>query len=327
MPVLESRENFDVKRFVIKSKSLRGNSPKDPTRREIVVLERNVKDNTPSLVGLAGFFGSSASFLNRSYSGRDFFRVMNRISEKRTSSFLIVLPDTMTSFYGNQYVNSTAVGNYEDFIIKDVVEFIEEKYGKRKIGLFGKSSGGFGSYNLASRYPDIFGGFIDVSGDSGFEYCYIKDFPAAISKLGSMSPEKFLRYFNEKPRPDTSDQGTMNTIAMAAFYSPNKKSGLGLDLPFDLRSHKLRNDVWNRWLVLDPLRNLEERLDNLKDEKVILQVGRKDEFSINIGMKGMSRLLDKNKVKHEYKEYDEGHFGIEYLYEESIPSLISALMD
>ena len=41
--------------------------------------------------------------------------------------------------------------------------------------------------------------------------------------------------------------------------------------------------------------------------------------------KGMSELMNKHKVKHDYKEFDEGHFGLEYLYEESIPSLINAL--
>jgi len=117
----------------------------------------------------------------------------------------------------------------------------------------------------------------------------------------------------------------MNVLAMAAFYSPNSKSKIGFDLPFDLKYHTFRQDVWNRWLLLDPLRNLENRLDSLRQQKVILQVGNRDEFSINIGMKGMSELMNKHKVKHDYKEFDEGHFGLEYLYEESIPSLINAL--
>jgi pimeloyl-ACP methyl ester carboxylesterase len=325
MPVLEKKDHFDVKKFVLNGRSLSGNFLKDPMNREIIVLERNVKESTPALIGLAGFFGSSVSFLNRSYMGHDFFRVLNSISINGTNSFLIVLPDTMTSYNGNQFINSSAVGNYEDFIVRDVVNFINKKYGRRKMGLFGKSSGGFGSYTLASKHPEVFGGFIDVSGDSGFEYCYLHDFPSAISRLRKTNAEKFIKDFNDKPRPDNSDLGVMNTLAMAAFYSPNKKEKIGFDLPFDTEFSSLRQEVWNRWLLLDPLRNMEERLENLRQEKVILQVGKKDEFSINIGMSGMSKKLKKNGVKHEYKEYEEGHFGIEYLYEDSIPSLISAL--
>ncbi len=325
MPVTLGRERFEVKKLEIVGKSLKGNTLKDPAKREIIVLERNVKESTPALIGLAGFFGSSNSFLNRSYTGHDFFRALETISEKKSSSFLILLPDTMTSYYGNQFVNSSAVGNYEDFIVNDVVGLIKRKYGNRKIGLFGKSSGGFGSYNLATKHPDVFGGFVDVSGDSGFEYCYVRDFAAVITKLGKMNPQEFLKYFDKKPHPDNLDFGVMNVLAMAAFYSPNNKSKFGFDLPFDLKYHTFRQDVWNRWLLLDPLRNLENRLDSLRQQKVILQVGNRDEFSINIGMKGMSELMNKHKVKHDYKEFDEGHFGLEYLYEESIPSLINAL--
>ncbi len=327
MPILEKEDRFTIKRLAIKGRSLVGNALKDPVERQVLVLERDVKESTPALIGLAGFFGSSESFLNRSYMGHDFLRVLNEMSSKKSKSFLIVLPETMTSFYGNQYINSSAVGNYEDFIVKDVVNFINRIYGKRKLGIFGKSSGGFGSYNLASTHPEIFDGFVDVSGDSGFEYCYMHEFPTVISKLDTIGPEKFLRYFKEKPHPESSDFGVMNALAMAAFYSPNDRTRLGFDLPFNLKYHTLREDVWERWLALDPLRNLESRLDALSQQKVILQVGKRDEFFINVGMKGMSELMEKHKVRHEYKEYNEGHFGIEYLYEESLPSLIKALQD
>jgi len=89
---------------------------------------------------------------------------------------MIAIPDSMTSLGGNQFINSEAVGNYEDFIIKDVVGWIKHDFGKRKIGIFGKSSCGFGAYNLTVKNPETFSGFVDVSGDSAFEYCYIKRF-------------------------------------------------------------------------------------------------------------------------------------------------------
>ncbi len=327
MDSMESGKYFKVSKFRIHAKSLEKNPLKDQSEREVTVIERNVRDGTPALIGLAGFFGSSRSFLNRYYSGRDFITVLENISRKKADSFLIVLPDTITSFFGNQYLNSTAVGNYEDFIVKDVVDFISREYGKRNIGLFGKSSGGFGAYNLASSHPDVFRGFLDVSGDSGFEYCYIKDFPSAIMKLEEMNPRKFLKYFREKPHPDSSDMGIMNTIAMSAFYSPNPESELGFDLPFDPRRNLLDEATWARWLELDPLRNIENRLEGLRDQVVILQVGKRDEFSINIGMKGMSNILTANKIRHRYREYDEGHFGIEYFYEYSIPLLTEGLKD
>lgn len=319
-------KEFTIRKYSIKSKSLLNNFPKDPVKRDIITIERNIRDDTPALIGLAGFFGSSQNFLNHSYLGHDFLSVLRNISVTgKIGSFLIILPDTMTSYFGNQYINSTAVGNYEDFISKDVVQFIKEKFGNKKIGLFGKSSGGFGSYTLGARHPEKFSGFIDVAGDSGFEYCYLRDFPAAISELSSKTPGKFMKDFANNPHPNHSELNTMNVIAMSAFYSPNRASKLGFDFPFDQRYHTLDQQVWERWLTLDPLRNVEEFRESLSDEKIILQVGRRDEFSINIGMNGLSKKMDKLGITHSYKEYDEGHMGIDYLYEESLPILIKAL--
>lgn len=319
---------FEIKRIRVKSKSLSDNLLHDPIEREIILLEREVNEGTPILIGLAGFYGSSDSFLQTRYTGLDFQRTLNQMIKKTgIKSFIIALPDTMNSYYGNQYINSIAVGNYEDFIVKDVLNALWKRYGKRKVGVFGKSSGGFGSYTLTVRHPEIFDGFVDVSGDSGFEYCYIKDFPSTIAELSRTGLTRFLKEFKKKPHPNVSELTTMNMIAMSAFYSPNDKSALKFDLPFDLRTYKLNDEVWKKWLDLDPLRNINLHLNDLKDKKIILQVGRKDEFSINVGIRGMSRILSKNHISHTYKDYDEGHFGIEYLYEYSLSSLISSLME
>lgn len=64
----------------------------------------------------------------------------------------------------------------------------------------------------------------------------------------------------------------------------------------------------------------------LKKMKIILQTGSRDEFSINIGMRGLSNILHDNGVDHQFMEYDAGHFGIDYFYEESLPELINGLI-
>lgn len=326
--MIYNSKSFKIEQIKIRARTLTGNFLKDKSERELIILERNAKESTPILIGLAGFFGSSESFIQTRYIGYDFLKVLNGIVKKKNiGSFIIALPDTMTSYYGNQYLNSIAVGDYEDFITKDVVRTLQKKYGKRRMGIFGKSSGGFGSYTLSVRHPEIFEGFIDLSGDSGFEYCYMKDFPIALTQISQRGISGFINYFRKKPHPDNSDLTTMSTIAMSAFYSPDKKSELRVTLPFDLTTFKVDQGVWEKWLKFDPMRNAETYLDSLRNEKVILQVGRKDEFFINVGMKGLSKILKKNKIQHDYRVYDEGHFGIEYLYEESLPSLINHLSE
>ena len=61
-------------------------------------------------------------------------------------------------------------GNFEQYLVHDVVPAVDAAYrtipaaGSR--GLFGFSSGGFGSWNVGSRNPDTFGALAMLSGDS-----------------------------------------------------------------------------------------------------------------------------------------------------------------
>lgn len=298
----------------------------DPFTRTVNTIECRVNEHSPILIGLAGFYGTGDSFLNRSYTSRDFLSVLSKIASRSTDiSFIIVLPDTMTAMRGNQYVNSPAVGMYEDFLTKDLIPELFSRYGKRKLGLFGKSSGGFGSYTLTIRHPEIFDGFIDVSGDAAFEYCYLKDFPKAINVLSKTEVSSFLRKFRRKPNPGNDDLLVNSILAMSAFYSPNLRNKDGFDLPFDPKTSIIDDAVWAKWLEFDPARNVMANIESLKGKSITLQTGMRDEFSTNLGMKQIHLALDKENVAHDYREYEAGHFGIDFMYEHSIPRLIREL--
>ncbi len=315
-----------IEKEVIHAKSLENNKPGDPVEREILIISNNYNESSPLLVGIAGFYGTSFNFLNRSYSSQDFLTTLEKISKQNPDiSYIMALPDTMTYYYGNQYLNSSAVGNYEDFIVYDLMNFLKEKFGDRKTGIFGKSSGGFGAYNLTMRHPEVFSGFIDVSGDSLFEYCYLKDFPGAIDIFRNLDPEKFLQDFRSKEYHSNQELNAMEVIAMSSFYSPNAGSTYGFDLPFNIESGEIRYDVWNRWLDVDPARTIVRFAHRLKGKKIILQVGKRDEFTLNIGISSMHHTLKIQQVEHTYHEYDTGHFSIDFLYQYSIPELVGFL--
>jgi S-formylglutathione hydrolase FrmB len=321
-------KNIVIKNEKIASESLRGNALEDPAEREVIFIDCNATDSSPVLIGLAGFFGSARNFLNRSYSNQDFLSTLENILGRNPDlSFSVVLPDTMTLLGGNQYLNSPAVGNYEDSIAKEIVDLIRSRYGKRKIGLFGKSSGGFGSYTLTARNPSIFSGFIDVSGDSAFEYCYMRDFPAAIEIVSKSGIAAFLKDFRSRPTHSHKEMDAINIIAMSAFYSPGHGYEMGIELPFETETGILRGDVWKKWKKMDPVENVTEFASGLTGKTILLQAGLKDEFAINIGIRALSRRMDKLGIKNRLMEYDEGHFSIEYLYEDSIPLLVRGLSE
>jgi enterochelin esterase family protein len=93
----------------------------------------------------------------------------------------------------------------------------------------------------------------------------------------------------------------INTLAMASCYSPNPKSPLGFDLPFDERTGELREDVWRRWLAWDPVHIIDRYARNLRKLSLLyLDCGTRDEF------------------RHVVEEFDDGHMNIPYRYDRSL---------
>jgi enterochelin esterase family protein len=41
---------------------------------------------------------------------------------------IAVLPDCFTRYGGSQYVNSSATGNYEDYLTEEIIPFVDEQF-------------------------------------------------------------------------------------------------------------------------------------------------------------------------------------------------------
>jgi pimeloyl-ACP methyl ester carboxylesterase len=302
----------------ISAKSLIGNPLGDEHERKLIIIENRVTSKTPILIGLPGFFGSGNNFLNKSYTSFDFTDLLGKLHEEY--GFIIVLPDTMTKFGGNQFVDSTAVGNYKSFIAKDLVSYIGELYGNRDIYLFGKSSGGFGAISITMDYPDIFHGFIDISGDSYFPYCYMPDFATAYLEINGETPEAFIEKYQQEFIHTQNELTAYNVLAMAASYSPEGKK---IRLPFSIDTGEIIPEIWDRWLEFDPVNRIRNEIEKLRGKKIILQTGIKDEYKINIGMNMLHKIMEKNGTNHYYKEYPSGHFNTNYFYTDSFPEILN----
>jgi pimeloyl-ACP methyl ester carboxylesterase len=298
-------------------KALKNNPLGDPYIRKIITVENMVKESTPVLIGLPGFFGSGNSFLNRSYTSTDFIDVITKLQDE--FGFIIVLPDTMTKFGGNQFVDSSAIGDYETYITRDLLKYIKSKYGDRDIFLFGKSSGGFGSISLALGHPELYKGFIDISGDSYFPYCYMPDFSTAYMETRESGIDEFINTYRKSLTHTQNQITAYNVIAMAGFYSPDRT---GIKLPFSDETGELIPEIWERWLKFDPVNRLKDEMEHLMGKKIILQTGNHDEFRINIGMNIIHHTLEKNRINHTYKEYSAGHFNTNYFYLDSFPEIL-----
>jgi enterochelin esterase family protein len=232
---------------------------------------------------------------------------------------IVVLPDCFTKYGGSQYINSTATGNYEDYITDEIVLFVDENFrtikDKNSRAVTGKSSGGYGAMIMAMRHNDLFGLATTMAGDCYFEMCYKPDFKKAFKAIDGNPLKLIEKFYDEETKKEKSDFDGLNIIGMSACYSPNAESEWGFDLPFDLKTGEIREDVWKRWLANDPVYLVENSVENLKSLKLFfIDAGTSDEFALDIGAKILVDRLKKQAIPHKHEEFDGGHFNINHRY-------------
>ena len=320
--VLNMRHDSDV---------LKSNPLGDPHIRDLYVYLPPGYDESdsayPTVYCLTGFTGRGKMLLNDNAFTPNLPERMDKLIAAGTvEPMILVMPNCFTYYGGSQYINSTATGRYEDYLIEEIVPFVDENFrtinDRASRAVMGKSSGGYGSLIMGIRHADVFGLVCSTAGDAYFEYCYPMDFAKAFRTIKG-DPKKFMREFWATEKQSKDDHAALNTIGMAACYSPK---GTDFDLPFDLATGELRDEVWKRWLEHDPVRLADKYAENLRSLKLLyLDAGTRDEFNLDIGAKVLSARLNELDVPHIHEEFDDGHFNISYRYDRSLELISQSL--
>jgi S-formylglutathione hydrolase FrmB len=306
------------------SECLKENPLGDPFVRELCVyLPPNYdesNENFPTVYCLTGFTGRGKMLLNdNAFSPNLAQRMDSLIAAKSIKPMIIVMPDCFTKFGGSQYINSTATGNYEDYLTNEIVNFIDTNFrtinDKNSRAAMGKSSGGYGALICGIRHADKFGLISSISGDAYFELCYMSDFAKAFRGIRG-NPAKFIERFLGSEKQSKNDFPALNILGMSSCYSPN---GSEFDLPFDLETGEILEEIWAKWLAHDPVRLVENSVENLKSLRLLrLDAGSRDEFALDLGARILSKKLTSFGITHIHDEFDDGHFNISYRYNRSL---------
>ena len=322
----------------IDAPSLRGNPLGDPPRRPLLVYlppgYDGASDRYPVACFLHGFTGSAAGWTNvQAFAPTVPERLDALVASGAVPPAIGVFPDGWTGLGGTQWIDAPAVVDYQSYLARDLVAFLDGRYrtvrGPRARALLGKSSGGYGALAMGRDRPDVFGHLACHAGDAGFEYCYLPDFPrAAASLLGTDAAgwlaEAKRRAAETRLRPD--DHPTLNVIAMAAHYSPRAGEPLGLELPFEPGTARLRPAVWARWLDQDPARFVPAALASFRRlSSVFLDCGTRDEFNLRWGARMVAEALGGAGVELRHDEFEDGHRDINYRYQASLSFLLPRL--
>lgn len=256
------------------SEVLKNNPLGDEFIREVIVYlppEYDKAKTFPAVYCLTGFAGRAKMMLNDAAFAPNFAARMDAlIVAGKIKPMIAVLPDCFTFYGGSQYINSTATGDYEDYLTREIVPFVDENFRtikeKNSRAVMGKSSGGYGALIMAMRRADSFGLACSISGDCYFEYEFLPTFPQAFRAING-DPKKLVeKFWDETAKKGKHDFDGLNAVGMSACFSPN---GADFDLPFDLQTGALRRDIWEKWLAHDPVRLVEKYAENLKSLKLL----------------------------------------------------------
>ena len=324
----------ELHRLTLESSVLKSNLLGDPTRREIVVYVPDGHDGRglPLLVDLVGFTSGGPGHVNWKNFGENLPERLDRLmATGEMPPAVVAFPDCFTRLGGNQYINSAAMGRWEDFLIDEMLPLVEGRFGcggGGRRGLFGKSSGGYGAIVHALRRADCWAAAACHSGDMAFELCYLPEMPAILRAIAKKegSIEKFVTDFEAGPKWKDKDVHILMGLAMAATYDPDPQAFCGIRLPVDLETCEVIEERWANWMKWDPVVLAARHADNLKTLKGLwLDCGAADQYNLVYGARRLHRRLEAAGVEHIYEEFEDDHSAIDYRLDKSLPFLAKSL--
>lgn len=220
---------------------------------------------------------------------------------------IIVMPNAGTIPYGfSFYTNSILNGNFEDFIVNDLVNYMDNHYNTipnaSGRAVIGHSQGGYAAFKFGMFHPDVFGTIASHSGlllaDALFssEFIYLLEQENQGGFTGP-DPTKFL---------------TSAMYAMSAAWSPNLNNPpFYVDLPLEFQSdgHLYPvTEVVNLWHQNDVFTLIDTNLDALNLlNGIYLDVGLYDELGTQLAHIPVINKLDAFAINYTYATYEGGH--------------------
>ena len=309
------------------SEALRDNPLGDPHERPVYVWAPDGDGPYPVVFLLQGFTGLAPAWFNVRPWQRSFPQEVDELAPEA----VVVLVDAFTGLGGSQFLDSPAIGRYHTYLCDELVPWIDARFPTGLRALQGHSSGGYGAMVTAMRRPELFSGFAAHAGDALFETNHVREFPEAARALRDSYGGSYDRFWEDfrsgrLPFSKRSDHTLLDVFAMAAAYS-------GGELPFDVETGELRDEVWRRWLACDPVRMAREPryADVLRGMRAIwIDAGRSDEFFLDLGAAAFNAAVEAAGTPADalhFELYDGGHSGSKWRFPLALSFLAERLAE
>jgi S-formylglutathione hydrolase len=154
-----------IVRELVHSPALEGNLLGDPADQPVATYlppgYTETSRRYPVLYLLHGIGDSPDVWVGPGYQGMEIRAVMDSlIGAGGIQPMIVVMPNGTNRYIGTFYMNSPVAGGWEDFIARDLVEYVDGTFrtlGRRASrGVAGHSMGGYGSILMGMRHHDVF---------------------------------------------------------------------------------------------------------------------------------------------------------------------------
>src|SRR5258706_7200992 len=301
-----------IHRDSVPAPALRPNMVRDPRWDRVSIYlppsySRAPSRRYPVLYFLHGFDADDRALIKGAYQNLNIRLSMDSlIREGSIEEMIVVMPNARNAFNGSFYTNSPVTGNWEQFIVRDLVNYVDRKYRTlrthRARGIAGHSMGGYGALRIAMRHPETFSAVYALSAyglafDDSVEGAYAKNWRAALS----------LRSWD-----DYAKAGFITNLLMAfgAANAPDLNNPpFYVSLPYIASGDSVVLDrrIARRWSAR-PLEMAPDLVANLRKLSISFDAGATDGFKdIPIRANELDELLSSLKVPHSFELYEGGH--------------------
>jgi len=201
---------------------------------------------------------------------------------KGAHEMIVVVPDSKTVHNGSMYSSSVTTGDFENYIVRDVVSYVDAHYRtiarRESRGLVGHSMGGYGATRIGMKHADVFGSLYIMSpcclsprsgGGRGAATATAAANEEALAAVKTPADSAKLPF------------GLRAQLASAAAWSPNPKNPL---LYLDLPLGDNQQAVLAKWAANAPLAFIDQYIPGLRRYRAIaMDVGDQDGLRVDAG--------------------------------------------
>ncbi len=292
-----------VERVKVHGKSLEGNLEGDSPDRDVSIYlpasyASEPNRRYPVIYLLHGYTDSDERWFGKIQHFINVPAIADKVfAAGGTREMLIVMPNAYTAFKGSMYSSSATTGDWETYVAKELVDYVDGHYrtiaNPRSRGLAGHSMGGYGTVKIAMQHPGVFSSLYILS-------------PCCMT--ANLNPRNGEKAEAVRTSEDVAkaDFGTSAALASAAAWSPDPKNPpFFIDLA--TKDGKPQPEVIAKWAANAPLAMIDQYIPNLKTYHAIaMDAGAQDE-PIASTVRTLDQVLTTYGIAHQFEIYEGNH--------------------